>query len=106
MSSRNYRLIVTPQAQQDIISILRYTGEAWGQNQLLVYRDKLDEAIKTIGQNPGLGHRSLELSTIHRLYLVGSHIVVYRVQGDLISIVRVLHQRMSLTRTYIVEREQ
>jgi toxin ParE1/3/4 len=98
MSSPNYRLLIAPQAQQDIISILRYTGETWGKEQLLIYRNRLDEALKTIEQNPGIGHRSSELSATHRLYLVGSHVVVYRTQNEVISIVRVLHQRMSLRR--------
>jgi plasmid stabilization system protein ParE len=47
MSSHNYRLLIAPQAQQDIISILRF---------------------------------------------------VYRMQDEVISVVRVLHQRMSLRR--------
>jgi toxin ParE1/3/4 len=96
MSFPDYRLFVSPQAQQDIASILRYTGKTWGKNQLLIYRDKLDEAVKTIGHNPNLGHGSPELPETHRLYFVGSHVVVYRTQGDIISVVRVLHQRMSL----------
>lgn len=98
MSSPKYRLIVAPQAQQDIVNILRYTGESWGEKQLLAYGNMLDKAVKAIGQNPNLGHGSLDLPATHRLYLVGSHVVVYRTQGDLISVVRVLHQRMSLTR--------
>jgi toxin ParE1/3/4 len=98
MSSHNYRLLIAPQAQQDIISILRFTGETWGQEQLLIYRNKLDEALKMIGQNPWIGHRSSELSALHRLYLVGSHVVVYRIQDEVISVVRILHQRMSLRR--------
>jgi toxin ParE1/3/4 len=65
---------------------------------LLIYRDKLDEAVKTIGHNPTLGRSSPELPETHRLYFVGSHVVVYRTQGDMISVVRVLHQRMSLVR--------
>lgn len=92
----DYRLFVSPQAQQDIAGILRYTGKTWGRNQLLIYRDKLDEAVKTIGHNPNLGHGTSELPETHRLYFVGFHVVVYRMQGDMISIVRVLHQRMSL----------
>jgi plasmid stabilization system protein ParE len=48
MSSHKYRLIVSPSAQQDIIGILRYTGETWGKNQLLIYRNKIDEALKNI----------------------------------------------------------
>jgi len=97
MPSHDFHLIVAPQAQRDIISILRYTGETWGENQLLAYRKMLDEAVKSIGENPNLGHGSTDLSATHRMYLVGSHVIVYRIQDDLISVVRVLHQRMSLT---------
>lgn len=98
MSFPEHRLFVSPQAQRDIAGILRYTGKTWGQNQLLIYRDKLDEAVKTIGQNPNLGHCCPELPETHRLYFVGSHVVVYRRQGDMILVVRVLHQRMSVVR--------
>jgi len=98
MSFPEYRLFVSPRAQQDIASILRYTGKTWGRNQLLTYRDKLDEAVKTIGQNPNLGHGSPELPETHRLYFVGSHVVIYRTQDDMILVVRVLHQRMSVVR--------
>lgn len=30
MSSPEYRLVLSPKAEQDIESILRYTGEQWG----------------------------------------------------------------------------
>jgi len=96
MSFPDYRLFVSPQAQHDIAGILRYTGKTWGQDQLRIYRDKLDEALKLLGHSPNLGHASPELPEAHRLYFVGSHVVVYRAQGDRVSVVRVLHQRMSL----------
>ena len=56
MSAPDYRLFVSPQAQQDIAGILRYTGKTWGRSQLLIYRNKFDEAVNTIGHNPNLGH--------------------------------------------------
>ena len=96
MSSPDFRLQISPQAQQDIDSILRYSGKTWGSRQLLIYRDKLDEAVKTIGHNPNLGHVTPELPQTHRIYFVGSHVVVYRTRDDVVSIARVLHQRMSL----------
>lgn len=99
MSFHNNRLLVAPQAQQDIIDILRYTGETWGQEQILSYGNKIDEAFNTIGRNPEIGRRSSELPETHRLYAVGSHFVVYRrIQGEVIAVVRMLHQRMNLTR--------
>ena len=96
MSSRSYSLELSPQSKQDIVGILRYTGETWGKQQLLVYRDKLNEALNAIGQYPNLGQHCTELPETHRLHFVGSHVVVYRTRDNMVSIVRVLHQRMSI----------
>ena len=63
------KLVLSPAARQDFIDILRYTGETWGRGQILVYRDKLDEALQRISRHRGF-----------------------------VAVVRILHQRMSLTR--------
>lgn len=98
MSSRKARTLkLTPKARQDFIDILRYTGEIWGQDQLLNYRDKINSALQLIADNPQLGHRRDDLPTTHLAYLVGSHIIVYRIVADSIGVVRILHQRMSVS---------
>ena len=89
-------LILSPRARQDFIDILRYTGATWGEKQLAVYRDKIDEALQQLGRNPSLGHHRPDLPETHRAYLVGSHIVIYRDQETRIAVVRILHQRMCL----------
>ena len=91
-------LKLSPRARQDFIDILRYTGETWGQNQLLAYRDKINDALQAIGYNPQLGHRRDDLPATHLAYLVGAHVIIYRTDADSIGIVRILHQRMSLAR--------
>ncbi len=98
MSSPNYRLVLSPRAEQDIESILRYTGETWGERQLIVYRDKIADALDTLLRSPGSGHLSADLPDTHRLYPVGSHVIVYRVKQHSIEVIRVLHKRMSLVR--------
>ena len=46
MSSRKgLPLRLSPIAQDDFIAILHYTGETWGHDQLVAYRDKLDGAL-------------------------------------------------------------
>lgn len=80
------------------MDVLRYTGETWGQAQLLTYRDKINDALQAISQNPQLGHRRADLPTTHLAYLAGSHVIVYRVGADSLGIVRILHQRMSLAK--------
>ncbi|MFO7686727.1 MAG: type II toxin-antitoxin system RelE/ParE family toxin [Desulfobacterales bacterium] len=91
-------LRLSPKARQDFIDILRYTGETWGRDQLSVYRDKIDRAFRTILNNPRIGHRRHDLPSTYLVYLVGSHMVIYRIDNDAIGIVRILHQRMSLPR--------
>lgn len=89
---------LSPQARQDFIDILRFTGETWGQDQILIYRDKINIALQAIGLNPQLGHHRDDLPSTHRAYPVGSHVIVYRLDRECIGVVRILHQRMSLTR--------
>ena len=98
MSSHRHLLKLSPEAQKDFASILRYTGERWGRSQLLTYRDKLHGALMLLGGNPALGHPSAELPATHRLYFVGSHVIVYRTREEVTEVVRILHQRMSIPR--------
>lgn len=98
MSSPNPPLTLSPEAQKDLTDILRYTGEKWGQEQLLIYRDKLNDALLLIERNPQIGHPSATLPSTHRLYLVGSHVIIYRTRKDATEVIRVLHQRMSIPR--------
>jgi len=93
-----FLLKLSPHARQDFIDILRYTGETWGQNQLLTYRDKISDALKAISHNPQLGRHRDDLPSTHLAYWVGSHIIIYRTDADSLSVVRILHQRMSLTK--------
>jgi len=82
----------------DFIDILRFTGETWGHDQLLAYRDKIDDALLAISHNPQLGHRRDDLPPTHLVYQVGSHLIVYRPGKDSLGILRILHQRMSISR--------
>ena len=89
---------LSPRARQDFVDILRYTGETWGAEQLAAYRDKIDKALQMISHNPQLGHRREDLPPTHLAYPVGSHVIVYRLFEAYLGVVRILHQRMGLTR--------
>ena len=99
MSSRRpLPLKLSPRARQDFIDILHYTGETWGEHQLLIYRDKINDALHAISNNPELGHSRDDLPPTHRAYVVGSHIIVFRIIADCVGVIRILHQRMSLAK--------
>ena len=92
------QLTLSPKACQDFIDILRYTGETWGEDQLLTFRGKLDDALQAIARNPQRGHHRVDLPSTHQAYLVGSHVIVYRIRADDVAVVRILHQRMCLAK--------
>jgi toxin ParE1/3/4 len=58
----------------------------------------MDEALQSISQNPSFGHSRDDLPATFLAYLVGSHVIVYRVMDNAIGIARILHQRMSLVK--------
>lgn len=92
------KLVLSRRAQGDISAILRYTAERWGMPQLLAYRQKLDQALQRLRQDPLLGKVDQSLPETYRLWLVGSHVIVYRLKPDCIQVIRVLHQRMMVAR--------
>jgi toxin ParE1/3/4 len=98
MSSRDLPVFLSAKARQDFVDILRYSGETWGEAQLNVYRGKIDQALQAISRNCEIGHRDVELIANHRLFLVGSHEIVYRIEPTRIGVVRILHQRMQRSR--------
>lgn len=96
MSARDFQLKLSPRSRRDFTFILLYTGKNWGQAQVFVYGDLIDAALEAIRLNPNVGHSHPDLPETHRVYPVGSHVIVYRVWDDVIGVVRILHKRMSL----------
>jgi plasmid stabilization system protein ParE len=66
-SPPEFRLVLSPKAQQDVENILRYTGEQWGEKQIPIYRDKLAGALETLRGSPANGHTTGELPETHRV---------------------------------------
>ena len=94
-SGTEYVLDLSDEAQIDIETILRKTGEEWGEKQIPIYADKLDTALETIVRHPAIGHTSSRIPKAYRSYPVGSHVVFYRVLGNTVRVDRILHERMS-----------
>lgn len=90
----SYRLILTPEAQQDIESILLYTLRQWGEQQIGAYSALLNNALLVLQDNPDMGRNRAELYTGCRSYRVAQHIIYYVVHDNDIHVARVLHIRM------------
>ncbi len=95
-SRKPLSITLSPKARQDFIDILRYTGETFGEAQLLAYRNKINDALQVISANPQRGRQRDDLPSGYFSFSVGSHVIVYRLGVDDMAVVRILHQRMDV----------
>lgn len=92
------RLVVTAAARDDLRVIGRTTAETWGLDQRARYLARIRERFIQLRNTPGLGHARDDIRPSYRSIPIGRHVVFYREAGDLIEIIRVLHDRMDLRR--------
>jgi toxin ParE1/3/4 len=93
-----YSLIISPEAQADVVDILQFTLEEWGLQQAEKYQGVLDNAFSTIHHNPHLGHRRPDIQAEYRAFQAGQHIIVFRTEKKTVYVVRVLHSCMDFSR--------
>jgi toxin ParE1/3/4 len=91
MSALKFYIDFSVLAQKDVDDILGYTLKNWGGNQLAVYRNKINRALKTIVSNPT---KSMKHTAGLYEFLVERHRIFYRVKGSTVYIVRILHHSM------------
>ena len=92
------RFVLSPRAQSDLNGIWDYTAETWGTDQAERYVRLIAEAINALTASPARGKRCDHIREGYRKYPAGSHILFYRLSGDGIDVVRILHQQMDFDR--------
>ena len=90
----NYK--ISQLALEDIDSIWQYTLLNWSKDQADKYYLDIFDGIYSICQNPMIGKSVAEIKEHHRRILIGSHMIIYKQENNLIVIDRVLHQRMDI----------
>lgn len=89
---------LTPAAQQDLSSIWDFTQERWDEKQAEIYISEMRAAIERIAADPHRGRACDEIREGYRRYGIGSHLIFYIEKNDSVDVIRILHQRMDLTR--------
>ncbi len=89
---------LTPAAQQDLSSIWDFTQERWDEKQAEIYISELRAAIERIAADPHRGRVCDDIREGYRRYGIGSHLIFYTERNDSVAVIRILHQRMDLTR--------
>jgi toxin ParE1/3/4 len=84
--------LLRPKAREDLEGIWSFTLGSWGEDQADSYIQDLNKAFISLAQSPKKGRACEEIRKGYRKYLIGKHIIFYKLKGNDIEIVRVLHQ--------------
>ncbi|MBU2648940.1 type II toxin-antitoxin system RelE/ParE family toxin [bacterium] len=86
---------LTPAADQDIVEIWLYTSETWGAARANNYLEQIEQCLRGLVENPGLGKRRDEIRPGYRSLHCDHHLIFYREKPkQQIDVVRFLHERM------------
>ena len=83
-------------AHSDLENIWRYTYEEWSLSQANRYYDSLICEFLEICKYPEIGREIREIKQGHRIRLIQSHMIVYKIEKEKIWIDRILHQEMDI----------
>jgi toxin ParE1/3/4 len=100
MSFPKRTAVLSVAAQADLSDILLYTEQQWGPAQRKRYGSTLQRAITTLASYPEVGTSWPRLFPDCRMRQVGHHILFYRVSGEIVEVVRILHERSDPTRHF------
>ena len=92
--------ILTGNAQKDIDEIADYSLQNHGEERTALYLEELHDKFDHIVLNPSLGTRRTDIreglySRVHQ-----RHTIFYRMDGEAITVLRVLHQSRDVQRVF------
>jgi len=83
-------------ALKDIDSIWTFTSQNWSKTQANIYFKGVLKQIDLICKNPKIGKSIDEVKIGHRLVLFKSHLIIYKIEKEVVLVDRILHQRMDI----------
>ena len=92
------KLTLTEAALKDLQSIRAYTLETWGEEQEEIYLRKIWSRIQTLRVDPQRYRLRGELFPGCRVAAEGRHVILFNIENETTTIVRVLHSSMDFKR--------
>ena len=83
-----YRL--TPAARDDLEDIWLYTAQQWSMAQADRYMDILEDTFERLLFMPDMARERSEFDPPVRIHPNAAHLIIYRIEGDHLAILRVL----------------
>jgi plasmid stabilization system protein ParE len=95
-SDKSYIIDVSERAAENFDDIQIYTLHTFGARQFHKYTTMIENAIEKIAIDPYLlGHTRKDLPSDYLAHNVGQHAIVYRIDGDIVNILGILHGGMN-----------
>lgn len=91
-------VVLSPRAKLDLNEIWDYTLLEWGAGQAERYVRELWSTLLTAASDPARAVAIGEVRKGYRKSRYGSHVIFFKVTGNGIDLVRILHQRMDFDR--------
>jgi len=92
------RFILSPRAQADLDEIWDYTVKHWGVEQAEFYVRQIQTAIEAVAAEPRRGRPCDVIRAGYKKYYAGSHVLFFRLTGNGIDVIRILHRNMDFER--------
>jgi len=80
-------------ALDDLKGIWHYSLNKWGDAKAADYLRELDTGIQRLTVNPEMGKPRDRMRKGFRSIQINHHVVFYQIKGQIIHIIRVLHER-------------
>ncbi len=83
-------------ANQDLENIWKYSFENWSKKQADRYVKQIISQIKKVCSNPEVGKQISRIKPHHRIIKINSHLIVYKVEDEILKVDRIVHLRMDI----------
>ncbi len=94
------RVILSPKAKSDLSDIWDYTLAEWGIDQAEKYVRELWAEMQEHACDSSTSADISDVRKGYRKIRSGSHVIFFKLTGDGINVVRILHQRMDFERHF------
>lgn len=103
MPRRAWAVELSGPAKRDYAGIVEWTSERFGAQQAQIYERKLRTVLKSLASDPliGLSKPREELGPGYRTMRMarpGRHLILYRIETDCVTVIRILHDSMDIAR--------
>ena len=88
------KLVLTEAALEDLRAIRAYTVETWGSAQEAAYLRRIWTRFRSIRDHPEIFRSREDLFPGCRIASEGCHVILFRVEGESLQVIRVLHSAM------------